>query len=52
MTRFTRTKRKHFRDAASKNNFTPTESVYNEEFTDETVDFAKAKSKNNRVPRG
>ncbi len=37
------TKRKHFRNAASKNNFTPTESVYNEEIADETVDLAKAK---------
>jgi hypothetical protein len=46
------TKRKHFRDAASKNNFTPTESVYNEEFADESVDLAKTKKRNKRVPRG
>lgn len=46
------TKRKHFRDAASKNNFTPTESVYNQEIADEEVDIAKAKKVNKRVPRG
>ncbi len=46
------TKRKHFRNAAAKNNFTPTESVYNEEFADENVDLAKAKKRNKRVPRG
>jgi hypothetical protein len=42
------TKRKHFRNAASKNNFTPTESVYNEEFADESVDIAKTKKRNKR----
>ncbi|MCD8500848.1 MAG: hypothetical protein LRY71_03155 [Bacillaceae bacterium] len=39
------TKRKHFRDAASKNNFTPTESVYNQEIADEEVDISKEKHK-------
>ena len=47
MTRFTRTKRKHFKNAASKNNMTPTESVYNEELSDETVDIAKANKNKN-----
>ncbi|WP_196121171.1 hypothetical protein [Anaerobacillus alkaliphilus] len=52
MTRYTQTKRKHFHNAASKNNMTPTESVYNEEIADENVDIAKAKKDNKRVPRG
>ncbi|UTW69695.1 hypothetical protein KHA80_00910 [Anaerobacillus sp. HL2] len=39
------TKRKHFRNAASKSNLTPTESVYNEEMADENVDIAKANKK-------
>lgn len=46
------TKRKHFRDAASKNNFTPTKSVYNQETADEEVDIAKSKKIKKRVPRG
>lgn len=45
------TKRKHFRDAASKNNFTPSESVYGQEIADEQVDIQKNKN-NKRVPRG
>ncbi len=48
MTRYTRTKRKHFHNAASKNNMTPTESVYNEEIADENVDLAKAKKHKNK----
>lgn len=46
------TKRKHFRNAASKNNLTPTESVYNEEIADENVEIAKGNKNNKRVPRG
>lgn len=45
------TKRKHFRDAASKNNFTPTESIYNQQIADEEVDINKEKQKK-RGPRG
>lgn len=46
------TKRKHFRNAASKNNTTPTESVYNQEIADEEVDIAKSKKAKKRVPTG